>query len=265
MKKKILLIAVIAAGIFCTSNVNAQDYKPAGGEKNVEVNFSPLGSNPISINSLRFRYFKSSDMAIRVGLNLSVQNSKSPRVDSIPLANPPAGVPNPTPNGVETEDESKTFGFGLAVGIEKHFPGTDRLSPYMGAELTFSTVSVTETDVLFDASTNTDPITGLPTQALWEDTYESETTSGSTSFGVNLVLGADWYFAKNFYMGTEVGLGFVSTSQKDEEVTNPSSAGFAGAANNGDGNGNPTSTTLGGSSMNIGTNFNSAIRLGFLF
>lgn len=35
MKKKVLLVAAIAAGIFTTNELNAQDFKPAGGEKNI--------------------------------------------------------------------------------------------------------------------------------------------------------------------------------------------------------------------------------------
>ncbi len=33
MKKKVLFIAAIAAAVFTTGDLNAQDFKPAGGEK----------------------------------------------------------------------------------------------------------------------------------------------------------------------------------------------------------------------------------------
>ena len=85
------------------------------------------------------------------------------------------------------------------------------------------------------------------------DTYESETTGGSTTFGLNLVLGADWYFSKHIYMGTEVGFGFQSISEKDTETTNST------------GPGTDTATQLNGSTFNLGPNVNGAIRLGFLF
>ena len=232
MKKKVLLIAAIAAGVFTTTSVNAQDdsFKPVGGEKNVEVNFTPLGGSPISINNLRFRYFMSSDMAFRVGFSVSSSSSTTPEE-----------VMDGTEE-VELEDKSSSFGVSINPGIEKHFAGTDRLSPYVGAVLNFSMLNTKDVNQELDGTT-----------AEAGDTYESETTGGSTTFGLNLVLGADWYFSKSIYMGTEVGFGFSSTSMKDDEVTNPG------------GPDTDTQTTINGSSFDLGPNFNSAIRLGFLF
>lgn len=229
MKKKVLLIAAIAAGVFTTSNVNAQDFKPAGGEKNVEVNFTPMGNAPISINNLRFRYFSSSDMAFRVGFSVSSSSTTTPDVKN-----------QGTSNETELEDKSSTFGLSINPGIEKHFEGTDRLSPYVGAVLNFSMLSTKDVDEELDGVTAT-------------SSYESETTGGSTTFGLNLVLGTDWYISKHLYLGTEVGFGFSTTSIGDDEVTNAT------------GPDTETVTTVNGSSFNLGPNFNSAIRLGFLF
>lgn len=223
MKKRVLLIAAITAGVFTTSNVNAQDFKPAGGEKNIEVNFAPLGGSPISINNLRFRYFMSSDMALRVGF--SVASSSNTTINSGNV------------NSVELESKTSNFGLAINPGIEKHFAGTDRLSPYVGAELNFAMNSTTQTAEQLNATF--DGVAG-----------ESEVKDGSTTFGLNLLIGADWYFSKHIYMGTEVGFGFASTSNADTE-----SSPVTG----------PTVSTPNGSSFNLGPNFNSAIRLGFLF
>lgn len=225
MKKKVLLIAAIAAGVFTTSNVNAQDYKPAGGEKNIEVNFAPLGGNPISINNLRFRYFKSSDMAYRLGINIVSNSNTTETVET-----------NGAGDDVTLEDVTSNFGISINPGIEKHFAGTDRLSPYYGAELNFSMNSSKETD--------------QEQNATFDGTDESETTDGATTFGLNLLLGADWYFSKNIYMGTEVGFGFSTTSNADTEFTPAQGDGVS---------------TPNGGSFNLGPNFNSSIRLGFLF
>ena len=222
MKKRVLLIAAIAAGVFTTSNVNAQDFKPAGGEKNIEVNFTPLGGSPISINNLRLRYFSSADMAIRVGISVTSSSTTDVQLG--------AG----TDGKGELEDKSSSFGFAISPGIEMHWEGTDRLSPYYGAEINFAMTSDTDTDQSWDGT----------------KTVEAETTNGSTTFGVNLLLGADYYFSKSIYMGTEVGFGFASTSNADTEATPPVGDKVV---------------TPNGSSFNLGPNFNSAIRLGFLF
>jgi hypothetical protein len=51
-------------------------------------------------------------------------------------------------------------------------------------------------------------------------------------------------------MGTEVGFGFSTTSNADTDFT-PATG--------------PSTSTPNGGSFNLGPNFNSAIRLGFLF
>src|SRR5690554_4274988 len=114
MKKKVLLVAAIAAGIFTTNELNAQDFKPAGGEKNIEVNFAPLGGNPISMNNLRFRYFASSDIAYRLGFSVSSSTTKDITANQGPN------------NDIDLEDKTSSFGFSINPGIEKHFEGTDR-------------------------------------------------------------------------------------------------------------------------------------------
>lgn len=224
MKKKVLLIAALAAAVFTTNDVAAQT--PEGGEKNIEVNFTPLGGTPVSINNLRFRYFSSSDMAIRLGFSVVSSSSTTETL---------AG----TNNDVTLEDKTSTFGLTFNPGIEMHFSQTDRLSPYYGAELNFSTVSTTFTD---------QQLNGTGDGSVEAETTNPNGTDGLT-FGLNLLLGADWYFSEHIYMGTEVGFGFSTTSFSDTEATS----------------GSTTVTTPNGSNFNLGPNFNSAIRLGFLF
>lgn len=231
MKKKFLFVAAIAAGLLATTNANAQDMKPAGGEKNIEVNFTPLGGSPISINDIRFRYFSTSDMAIRVGFSVTSSRTKTPQFEFFG-----------TDNEIELTDKSSTFGFSIAPGIEKHFEGTEKLSPYVGAEIRFASVTNKDTDEEL-----VDPLD------VNSESFESETKGGSTTIGLNFLIGADWYFSKHIYMGTEVGFGFANTKQKDDETTNPG------------GPDTDTFTSENGSSFNLGPNFNSAIRLGFLF
>src|SRR5690554_4655353 len=168
MKKKVLLVAAIAAGIFTTNELNAQDFKPAGGEKNIEVNFTPLSGSPIGMNNLRFRYFASSDIAYRLGFSVSSSSDKNITLGGIS-------------GDVELEGKNSEFGVSINPGIEKHFEGTDRLSPYVGAVLNFTMINEKQTQETIN--TAGDGVGG-----------ENETTDGSTTIGLNLVLGADWYF-----------------------------------------------------------------------
>ena len=146
MKKRVFFIAALAAAVFTSSDLNAQEdggMRPAGGEKNIEVNFTPLGGAPISINTLRFRYFMSSDMAIRVGFGLNLAGTSS-------TTNTVAGGGT---GNVELESTTSSFGLTLNPGIEKHFAQTDRLSPYVGAAINFSMNASSATAEALDNTT----------------------------------------------------------------------------------------------------------------
>jgi len=195
-----MFIALVA-----TSVVGAQAQKFQGGEKNLEVNFSPLSASPIGIDGIRFRMFNSESSAIRVGF--SINGGKTTDVMSQALEVGTVTIP-------ELYSTDKTFGFSLRPGYEKHFAGTDRLSPYVGAELIFAMTSKTYTEEYH--SGNSDATIGDP--ANWT-TWTAARKDGTTTFGLNAVAGADFYFADNFYLGVELGLGFQSEKQKDVEVT----------------------------------------------
>jgi hypothetical protein len=230
MKKSVFFVAALAAFVFISSKLNAQDFKPAAGDKNIEVNFTPFGNgNPIEINNIRFRYFIDPDFALRIGLHVFSNSTDDP--DGV--TDPALEIQNIVGLNVNSY-ELKEFEFGINFGFEKHWQGTDRLSPYWGLEAGFLTYSYTET-VEFDDGAG--------------GTVDGEVSSGETAIGLNAVLGVDYYFAKKFYLGTEVGFGFVSTTSADLESE------FGG-----------TSTTFKGpSNTEIGESVNGAIRIGFIF
>jgi hypothetical protein len=200
MKKAIMFIALVA-----TSVVGAQAQKFQGGEKNLEVTFSPLSATPIGMNGIRFRMFNSESSAIRVGF--SVNGGKTTEVMSQPADLGTVTIP-------ELYSTDKSFGFSLSPGYEKHFAGTDRLSPYVGAELVFAMKSEKYTEEYHSGNSETT----VEDPANWS-TWTTERKNGTTTFGLNAVAGFDFYFADNFYLGAEIGLGFKSVKQKDVEIT----------------------------------------------
>jgi opacity protein-like surface antigen len=224
MKKAILFFALALATI---SGVYAQ--KQTGGEKNLEVQFAPLGGNPVSISGIRFRMFNSATSAIRVGLFIGGTSEKS-----VVAADEDADTP-------ELVDTDKTFDVTIRPGYEKHFAGTERLSPYIGGEILFNMHS--ETNI--DESHNT----------FDDQVATATTTDGSTTFGLNVVAGTDFYFANSIYLGAEIGFGFAMTNNKDTEVEYE---GYPDGVDAPDPEPN-------GSSSAWGPNVNGAIRLGWLF
>jgi hypothetical protein len=203
MKKAIMFIALVA-----TSMVGAQAQKFQGGEKNLELNFLPFSDvSPIDISGIRFRMFNSESSAIRVGFDINGDKTTAVRVQ-------PYKVGEVSKSELYTV--TKDFGFSIRPGYEKHFAGTDRLSPYIGGEIVFSMTSNTISNEYHGG--NTVDNAGAAKAAEWS-TWKIEKKEGTTSFGVNALAGVDYYFADNFYLGAEMLFGFQSTKNKDTEFT----------------------------------------------
>ncbi|MCE2997239.1 MAG: hypothetical protein ACK5RG_11685 [Cyclobacteriaceae bacterium] len=137
-----------------------------------------------------------------------------------------------------------TFDINLRPGYEWHFKGTERLSPYIGFDVDFALKASGFTDKR-SIQQNQGPNSSI--SGAWD---VNGTERGFTRFGSNLILGLDYYVIKKLYVGLEVGWGFQLVSSHDIVVT-PRSAS--------------NQTISGGSVFQIGTNYNSAVRLGFVF
>ncbi len=223
MKKLLIIAALVGVGTYA----NAQ-YKPAAGEKTLEVNFTPLGGSPISINGIKLRKFNDESTALRLGVNLNYASSKT-------------RTGTTADGSVELYDRASTLGISIQPGIEKHMSGTSRLSPYVGGVL----------DIGFQSSTNKSEFEGGTANQVEETTIKGQT--GFFRVGVNAVAGADYYISNKLYMGVEVGYGLqlVSNATIKTETT------VSGA---------PTvKDQKPGSTFNFGPNFNGAIRLGYAF
>lgn len=181
--KKLLLAGAIAL----TGLVSAQEYKPEagdvtaefmvkGGIDNTSFDFANGGTMGAAI---RGRYFKSENVAYRAAVYVGNES-----------------------NSVNDSKTSKT-GFDLAFGVEKHYNGTERLSPYIGAELYL----------------------GLASESTKENGNKA---SKPSQFGVGVrgVFGADYYFVKNVYLGAEAGLGigYKTVGEGDPKVQDSSNS-----------------------------------------
>jgi opacity protein-like surface antigen len=225
MNKKVLMTVVLAGA---TSLVMAQ--KPTeGAPHSLELQMNLTGDeSTIIAPQLKYRYFLSSNLAVRFGL--SIDGSK----EETNFSEDPDGS-----GSVGTLVE-KSSSWEVAPGIEYHFAGTDRLSPYVGLALSIGGGKDTETCTECDGSD------------YFED-YSEETVTPFSSFGVGLLAGADFYFAENFFVGAEFGYQINSETEKDSETV---------TTIDGDSN---TTVDLGGKSSSNGFGATAAIRLGWRF
>ena len=232
--------------------VEMSDYKPTKGTVTTEVGLTGgLGNSGFNLNTstslggaptLKFRYFYKDNIAFRLGFS-SVRSAfntdPSTTVTTSPVATP---VPPFTPN--TTTFKSTNF-FGINIGAEKHFKGSDRLSTFVGADLLIGTKSSLTEIVNNTTATTSSKLT-------------DKNATGASFFGLGLFTGADYYIAKKVYLGVELGITFLRSSIKDNIVTNENTSGSTVTTVE-------TTTADSGSNFDIATALNGGVRIGYQF
>ena len=216
MKKLMFTLAAIAVAF---TSANAQ--KQLGGEHNVEVSFNPFGASPVNASVIKYRNFLDDDAALRVTLGLNNTSNSFLVVPENSLQEAGATGTLTHPDLFLTNNHSR---LDIGVGYERHFRGTDNLSPYMALAAGFSMNSLTLQRERFSAL-NLDG--GTVNTGFWEDepdpanwgvwSYANEIKS--SSFNVDLLFGADYYFNDAIYVGFEAGLRFSQTSGITSTIT----------------------------------------------
>lgn len=238
MKKLSLLVSGLALSTLALAQKPSAEV-PMSLEGQIGWNSSTLsfanvtGANintNIATGGLRYRYFVSDNIAARVSLGVS--NTKT--------------TDNYYENEGDNSGDAGTFEtklglLNIGIGGEYHFDGTDKLSPYVGADINIASGKYTE-----DGS-HADNVSWVA--ANYTEAYEAK----ASGFGLNLVAGTDYYFAENFYAGLELGLGWNSYTVKEDVRTITV--------------GTTTSTTTGNESKSssIGNNVVGTFRLGWRF
>ncbi|HUI71196.1 MAG TPA: outer membrane beta-barrel protein [Spirochaetia bacterium] len=143
----ILILTLVASLAFA-------DGAPRGGEFGIQGNLSlPFTGTIGSPNgSVGGKYFFTDTIALRAALGFASSSAGG----------------------------TSTLGYDLAAGFEYHLNGKNGVSPYVGAEMSYSGYSIS--------------------------------TGGSTDsdFGLRGVFGAEYYFSNSFSWGGELGLGLDS-------------------------------------------------------
>ena len=216
MKKLMFTLAAFAVAF---TSANAQ--KQLGGEHNIEVSFNPFGANPVNASVIKYRNFLDDDAALRVTLGLNNTSNSYLVVPENSLQEAGATGTLTHPDLFLTNDHSR---LDLGIGYEKHFKGTDNLSPYLAVGAGISMNSLTLQRERFSAL-NLDGST--VNSGFWEDepdpanwgvwSYSNEIKS--TTINVDLLFGADYYFNDAIYVGFEAGLRFAQTSGITSTIT----------------------------------------------
>lgn len=190
-------MAIVATGFA------AYAQKPGAGNITTEMGLSSVLGTPVApatintpgaLGMLRGRYFLSSDMAVRGSIGFGMGSVKS-------VVDDDGGAPVVD----KSEKTVSSTTFGLAVGIEKHLPGTAKLSPYLGGEFALGVQSAkTEVTNSSNGSTFTK-----------SDAF-STSGGGTTTIALNAMVGADYYITEKVYIGAELGVGLFQMSSTSE-------------------------------------------------
>jgi hypothetical protein len=195
----------------------------------VQMRFGLNNGQTVVSPYLKFRFFAKPKLAIRTGLGLMYSDS------TVNFRQNPDGT------GAKGTFKASNFTLLFPIGMEFHFKQSEKLSPYAGFDLSFG---YGQTKGKGNEANATSFI---------GSGYKEENTSSSITYGVNVILGVDWYFVPRLYLGTEVGFGLSGTSQMEgtSEVT------IGGITT--------TGTIEPSSTVAFGNNFQAGIRLGWRF
>ncbi|WP_439881088.1 hypothetical protein ACSX1A_18330 [Pontibacter sp. MBLB2868] len=187
-----LILAVLACCVTLVASAQASEeiLKPVAGNKTLEVGLNLYGS---TFGQLKLRKFSTETLAFRYSTSASYNYS------------------HPTSNNYNkpTQDATSYYlSISFAPGIEKHFSGTKRLSPYLGLAIpvTINKGHFENEDVEVKGATS-----------------EYGSNRSYVGVGVDGLAGIDLYVVKNFYIGFEAGVrlnynkyGEVEVNYKDD-------------------------------------------------
>ncbi|MRX46411.1 hypothetical protein [Pedobacter puniceum] len=246
--RKLFTLALCSAISFSVfSKTDSTKNKPEHLKANKGTFSTELNVNPFngqvnlnnSLNQIKVRYFISDLIALRLGLNVNV-------IKDLEDNNNPYGT-NPFRYYYEKKSTKTSVNFGL----EKHFKGTKRLSPYFGVDVSLENFSASSD---FDNQQLT-----LNTKNIWiivnsnnQQTFYSLNNRAYFQYGLNVFTGFDYYISKNFFFGYELGYGFAHIAYKTPEINSSGST-----------NVNFYSSEY--TSFNVGTRLLNGIRLGYNF
>lgn len=194
--KKILATLFSFSFVLSSFSADTARLKPTRGTftTQVGISFATLNNNVNSLG-LNGRYFLKERLALRASLIMGSQKSEQ-HVTEFPDGSGGSGKYTMT-------FRSNFF----MVGLEKHFKGTRRLSPYLGIEAGYGMGSM---KLVGENSTG---------QSFLADYSESQTRKVS-QLNVGAFLGFDYWIADGIYVGIEYSFaGFVTSKIPSSDKT----------------------------------------------
>ena len=203
------------------------EFKVDPGKFMMEVGFSPIAGTVNEVNliggQLRGIYVVSEKVEVKLGVGFGLNKTKSDNGES---------------GAAWAENANRVSSFSINPGVNYIFEGTKKLSPYIGAELGYG-MSASKVK----RETNAGKIIDKNADV---DRYNN--------FKFNALAGFDYFFAKNIFVGVEVGLG-VNISVLKESYTETTA----------DGKTTKDESKVDAHTVNFAPSFTPSLRLGWAF
>lgn len=141
-------------------------------------------------NILFVRYYLKDDLSVRLGFGFDLNSLSRETADSAGLSL------------IRTDSSTSRFTLNISGGIEKHLKSSNRLDPYVYAQLNLTFVGKENTDILTteEFSAGTDRI--------------NRSIKRDGGIGIGLVAGGgmNYFLASRFSLGAEIGLALQYSS-----------------------------------------------------
>lgn len=210
MKKSILFLLLLIGGSFSlfAQTTTTSDLKPAEGTWGFTggvTGFSNVSLTGSNTGTLGFRYILANGLVARVSAILSTGHSK---VDSTGHT---FGNGNSN-SGIEFTDTRNTPStVGISLGISKSWAGTDRLDPYVGADIRISNAGGGKTISRQQVNNADSAVSWSGTPHNGDYVQVTNKSASGISIGIVPCVGFNYFVAKHFAFGAEFGWGFFFT------------------------------------------------------
>ncbi len=163
---------------------------PESGDVLIEITGTPFtGGSLLNFGSFRGRYFINDKIVPRLGFTMNIDNRQV------------------TPDVVTNLSQ-----YAVMPGVEYHLTNEGSFRSYVALDLTIGQRFASRESL---SGSSVDGSTDIPNG----NNFAFNTTRrGFFQFGVGVSVGAEYHFGSRFYVGTEIGLGILSTKFKDVRV-----------------------------------------------
>lgn len=175
--------------------------------------------------TLFMRYALKNDVVLRGGLGFNIYRNRSFSTDSVVNAQ------------VDVDSTIRQNRVLVGFGVEKHLSRTNRLDPYVGAQLNLGLIGRKNTQA------NTISVDTIGTASV---VYNRE-DAGGFAIGVDLIAGFNYFIAKNLAVGAEYNFGFNNSLLGGDFSASTVSTPVSGQ---------PVSTREVGANRTVSTTFN---------